>query len=121
MKERVFKLAGHEITSLAPGRGSCIATDRITVEGEKVGYMYREDPDPENAADSGWRFFSGTEDDAYANDPDNLQIYDVNTIANYDPEIIPFLDAEVPSAFARDAETGKLVEVEAPSGEEVDD
>jgi hypothetical protein len=113
-----------EIKSLAPGRGSCIATDKITVQGEKVGYMYREEPDPDNAAgahDSGWHFFSGTEDDAYANDPGNLQIYDVNTIANYDPEIIPLLDAAVPSAFARDPETGKLVEVEAPSGEEPDE
>lgn len=121
MRERVFKLKAHEITSLAPGRGSCIATDMITVQGDKVGSMYREDPDPENAADSGWHFFSGTEDDEYANDPSNLQIYDVNTIANYDPEIIPFLDAAAPSAFARDDETGQLVEVEAPSGEEPDE
>lgn len=121
MTSKVFKLRADEIKPLAPGRGSCIATDMITVHGEKVGYMYREDPDPENAADSGWRFFSGTEDDEYANDPSNLQVYDVNTIANYDPEIIPFLDAPVPSAFARDGDTGKLVEVDAPSGEEPDD
>lgn len=118
--KKIFKLEAVEIKSLAPGRGSCFATDMITVQGEQVGYMYREDPDPENATDSGWHFFSGTEDDAYANDPDNLQIYDVNTIANYDPEIIPFLDAAVPSAFARDPETGKFVEVEAPSGDEPD-
>jgi hypothetical protein len=118
MKQRVFKLKANEIKPLVPGRGGCIATDLITVQGERVGYMYREDPDPEKATDSGWRFFSGTEDDDYANDPDNLQFYDVNTIANYDPEIIPFLDAAVPSAFARDGETGKFVEVEAPEGEE---
>lgn len=121
MRKKVFKLKAEEIKELAPARGSCIATDMITVEGERVGYMYREEPDPENAADSGWRFFSGTEDDEYANDPSNLQVYDVNTIANYDPEIIPFLDADVPSAFARDAETGKLVEVEAPTGEDPDE
>ena len=120
MKERVFKLKAHEIKPLAPGRGSCIATDLITVQGERVGYMYRERPDPENKTDSGWHFFAGTEDDDYANDPGNLQIYDVNTIANYDPEIIPLLDAPSPSAFARDNETGEFVEVEAPSGEEPD-
>src|ERR1019366_7941458 len=91
VRTQVFKLKADEIKPLAPGRGSCIATDLITVGGEKVGYMYREDPDPENAAGSGWRFFSGTVEDEYANDPDNLQVYDVNTIANYDPEIIPFL------------------------------
>jgi hypothetical protein len=79
MRKKVFKLKAEEIKELAPARGSCIATDMITVEGERVGYMYREEPDPENAADSGWRFFSGTEDDEYANDPSNLQVYDVNT------------------------------------------
>jgi hypothetical protein len=111
-----FKIAADEFKDLATGRGSCIATDKITVDGEKVGYMDREQPDEGDAVDSGWRVFSGTEDDDYANDPDNLALYDVNTIANYDPEIVPFLDAPVPSAFARDDETGELVEVDAPSG-----
>jgi hypothetical protein len=120
VKAKRFKLEATEIKPLAPGRGSCIATDMITVRGEKVGYMYRESPDVENEVDSGWRFFSGTEDDAYANDPDNLQIYDVNTIANYDREIIPFLDAPAPVAFARDGETGAFAEVEAPAGEGAD-
>ena len=120
MKQRVFKLKANEIKPVAPGRGHCIATDLITVHGERVGYMYRERPDPANETDSGWHFFSGMEDDDYANNPDNLQFYDVNTIANYDPEIIPFLDAPIPSAFARDSETGEFVEVEAPSGEEPD-
>ena len=39
----------------------CIATDRIMVDGEKVGYMYRENPD--FVGDSGWRFTAGDEDD----------------------------------------------------------
>lgn len=36
----------------------CLATDQITVEGMKVGYMYRESP--LNEFDSGWRFFLAT-------------------------------------------------------------
>ena len=39
------------------------ASDRITKEGFKVGYMYREQPD-EGRPDSGWRFLAGNEDDA---------------------------------------------------------
>jgi len=31
----------------------------------------------------------------------NLAFYNVNTVANYDPEIIPLLDAPVGSAFYR--------------------
>jgi hypothetical protein len=38
-------------------------------------------------------------------------VYDVNTIANYDPEIIPFLDAPVGSAFERENGTGLFAEV----------
>jgi len=40
----------------------------------------------------------------------NHAIYDVNTIANYDPEIIPFLNAPIGSAFERDSD-GKIVEI----------
>ena len=77
-----FKLSADQIRSLARGRGSCIASDHITVEGLPVGYMYREQGD--SALDSGWRFFSGAESQQYADNPDNFALYDVNTIANYD-------------------------------------
>jgi len=68
--------------------GSCIASDKITVEGLPVGFMYREEPDTE--PDSGWRFFSGTETQDYADTAENLMYYNVNTIANYD-SAIPYL------------------------------
>ncbi|MGH9959261.1 MAG: immunity protein Imm33 domain-containing protein [Pyrinomonadaceae bacterium] len=42
-------------------------------------------------------------------DPDNLGVYDVNTAANYDMDIVPYLDSPVGSAFVRDQETGKFV------------
>jgi hypothetical protein len=93
MKEKKFKLSGDQIKELIVSIGSCFASDKITVDGLPIGYMYRESPNfPE---DSGWRFFSGTEDQEYADDPENLMIYDVNTIANYDPNIIPYLDMEI--------------------------
>ena len=85
--EKEFKLNG-KIKRLIPKIGGCLATDKITVEGLKVGYMYREKPDRE--IDSGWRFFSGTENQDYANDVSNVMVFDVNTIANYDPSIIPY-------------------------------
>jgi hypothetical protein len=61
--------------------------------------MYRTAPT--NPFDSGWAFLGGDEDDAYMNDPSRHAIYDVNTIANYDPDIIPHLDAPVGSALIR--------------------
>jgi hypothetical protein len=113
MTERKLFIPGGAIDpALAPGRGSCYATDAITVEGEKVGFMYREQPD--DPIDSGWRFFAGTESQQYLDDPKNLAIYDVNTIANYDPEIILLLDAAIGSAFERRSDVG-LIKTRFPS------
>ena len=66
----------------------------------------------DNDVDSGWRFLSGRESDDYMDDPDNVGVYDVNTIANYDRDIIPHLDAPVGSAFERDGGTGAFTEVD---------
>lgn len=90
MKEENYKLKANDIVDLIPQMGACFATDMITVDGMKVGYMYREAPDKD--IDSGWRFFSGTENQEYVDDPNNTNIYNVNTIANYDNAIIPYLD-----------------------------
>ena len=94
-----FKLAASEIKPLVHGYGGCISSDMITVEGYPVRFMYRERPS--NDLDSGWRFLSSFEDDQYMNNPDNHAVYDVNTIANYDPSIIPLLDSPVGSVFEK--------------------
>ena len=93
MKEKKFKIKKEQLRDLINGMGSCIATDKITVEGVPVAYMYREEPDLEH--DSGWRFFSGTENQEYVDNPENSMMYDVNTIANYDSSIIPYLQMEI--------------------------
>jgi hypothetical protein len=108
-KKKPFALTADQIKPLATGRGACIATNMITVDGNRVAFMYRQAPD--NDVDSGWRFMSGFEPPDYMDDPSNHAIYDVNTIANYDPEIIPFLDAPMGSAFERENGTGPLAEV----------
>ena len=67
---KVFALDSSQIKPLATGMGACYATDRITVEGRQVGFMYREQPDAE--LDSGWRFMAGNEPQEYMDEPDNL-------------------------------------------------
>jgi hypothetical protein len=104
--KKQFKLNASDLKPLVSGYGSCLATDRITVDGLRVGYMYREAP--RNATDSGWHFFSGDESQQYVDNLRNLGIYNVNTIANYDPEITPFLDKAIGTAWARD-ESGKFI------------
>ena len=98
-KKSHFKLNQNDIQKLVPNMGYCFATNKITTEGFKVGYMYREIP--ENKLDSGWRFFSGTESQTYVDNPNNIQIYDVNTIANYDKAIIPYLGSLFGSEYER--------------------
>ena len=67
------------------GPSGCMAFNRITVDGCKVGYMYREEPDADATfPDSGWRFFVGDEDESYTDNPDNFHIFNLNTICNYD-------------------------------------
>ena len=83
-----------------PNGEGCFASDRITREGFKVGYMYREQPD-EGSPDSGWRFLAGDEDDEYINNPENLHLFSLNTICNYDRDIIPHLKSAVGSAYIR--------------------
>jgi hypothetical protein len=70
--------------------------------------MYRGEPD--NEIDSGWRFFAGDESQEYADTPDNFAIYEVNTICNYDPAVVPYLNAPNGSAFGRVKGTEKFEE-----------
>lgn len=50
--------------------------------------MVREKPD-EGRPDSGWRFMAGNEDNEYMNNPNNHHVFSINTICNYDKDIIP--------------------------------
>lgn len=106
-----FRLPPDQIRPLIPAMGGCYASDRITVDGAPVGWMYRESPD--NDTDSGWRFFAGDEDDAFASDHERFGFHDVNTICNYDPEIVPILNTEAPCAFERSS-GGAFVAVDPP-------
>lgn len=114
-RPKAFKIPANQIRQLIPNMGGCFVSDRITVDGAPVGYMYREQPD--NDIDSGWRFFAGDESQEYTDTPDNFGIYDVNTICNYDPAIIPFLKTPVGSAFGRVAGTDRF-EAEEFAGED---
>ena len=102
-RNRDYHVKAEDVKSLLPdweGADGCIATNRITMEGYKVGYCYRENPD--GGWDSGWRFTAGDESEAYMDDPNNAGIYKLNTICNDDPDIIPLLNTPAPCAFERD-------------------
>ena len=102
-RNRDYHVKAEDVKALLPGwegADGCIATNRVTVEGCKVGYCYREEPD--GGWDSGWRFTAGDESEEYMDDPNNAGIYKLNTICNDDPDIIPLLNTPAPCAFERD-------------------
>ncbi|MCI9156177.1 MAG: DUF2185 domain-containing protein [Lawsonibacter sp.] len=116
-RKKEYKLWAPEFKLYLPdweGPSGCFATDHITVLGKKVGWCYRETPS-EGRPDSGWRFFSGEESDEYVNDINHTDVYDLNTICNYDPDILPLLTAPVGTAYARGADGKFHAEQYTPS------
>ena len=99
-----------EFEDLVPTGGTCYASNKITVDGMKVGYMHREEPSDE--FDSGWRFYSGTEDEDYVDNLENVMLYDLNTVANYDRAIIPLLKKPIGSEWERIEGTNKFQKLE---------
>ncbi len=118
MSTKQFKLSAAQIQPLVRDAGACFATDMITVDGHPVRFMYRDEPEHEH--DSGWRFLSRLEDDEYMNEPAHHAIYDVNTIANYDPSVIPLLAAPVGSAYEKQETDGPFELVIDWDGREAD-
>jgi hypothetical protein len=108
MKKK-FALSPDKKLDLVPPMGGALATDRIMVDGMGVGYMYREKPI--NDMDSGWRFFEGNETPEYMSDNGNSGVYNVNTIANFDPTIIPYVSMPIGTKLERIPGTEKFREV----------
>lgn len=89
------------IDKLIESNLGCIVSNRISIDGCEIGYMYKEETSGENP-DSGWRFFAGDEDDDYTINPDNMHVFSLNTLCNYDKKIIPLLDSPINTAFFKD-------------------
>ena len=74
---------------------------KITKEGWKVGYMFRDEPDDEEEDDSGWQFFAGNEDDDYDEDPENVEMIPVAAVVELDPDVEEYLGSPAGSSFVR--------------------
>jgi len=88
--------------------GYVIVSKEITNENKPVGYFYREEPD--NDRDSGWRFFSGEENQSYVDDANNFSKFNASTLLNISPQVRYFLDASYPIAF--ELLDGEFIEVD---------
>ncbi len=85
---------------------SGVASDRILVDGYRIGVMLREtSKDPR---DSGWRFFAGDESSEYLADPGNFGVVSLNLIVNYSPDVIAHIESPVGTLLARNEETDEF-------------
>jgi hypothetical protein len=99
MVNKKYFISDYEIIKIIDSKIGCIASDLITVSGEKCKYMYREEPI--NKFDSGWRFFSGNETQEYTDDANNFSFYKINTILNYDIDVIKFIEMPIGTELER--------------------
>ncbi|MGC4089188.1 MAG: DUF2185 domain-containing protein [Polyangiaceae bacterium] len=99
MPPKRLRFTPDQLEPLTAEVGTCIASDKIVVDGEAVGFMVREAST--GPRDSGWRFFSGSESLDYMNDPSKLGVHELNLLANCDRDVVPLLAAPIGSAFER--------------------
>lgn len=92
---------------LASKELGCYVTDRISMDGVPIQYAERQLPNP-NYPDSGWKFMAGDETTDYLGNANNIGIFTLNHIANYDETLLPILDAPVGSVYVRN-EMGDFV------------
>lgn len=89
------------------GAMGCVVSDRITVHGEPVGYLYRQATN--RPGDSGWSFLAGTESETELGSANFADVWTLNELANFDRRVIPLLESPIGSAFLTDELTGMLV------------
>lgn len=105
-----FLIRPNEIRQITDKRGGCLVSDKITVDGKKVSFAYREMPDASFPNDTGWRFLAGDEDDEYLNNSGNFDVFNLNTICNYDDEVAQILDGKIGESYYRNTDSFVLDE-----------
>ena len=94
------------------GARHCRVSKRIMADGCPAAFCCREEPDSDDIGwDSGWYFEAGDEAEAYPDEDAEYGIYDLNTICNLCPDILPLLNAPYGTAFERD-ENGEWQKLE---------
>lgn len=91
----------------------CFVTNRVIVDGEQVGFLYREEPDREE--DSGWRFMCGDESDDYMDSAKNIQLVSLGAVLSCDDRVLSLLDHAAPVAFQWDTASKTFVIAEMPA------
>ena len=77
-----------------------LASDKVIGPGvDPVLFAYRETA--ANDQDSGWRFFHGDEDEAYADDPGNIALCPISSFLEIDPSLRVIINRPHGTAWSR--------------------
>ena len=88
----------------------CYVTKDLVDHTKKVKYMYRGKPD--NDDDSGWRFFSGDEEQTYVDNPANTLWASLQEVVDgIDSSVIKYLESEIGSEYARENEIDEFQKI----------
>ncbi|MGV3504715.1 MAG: immunity protein Imm33 domain-containing protein [Adhaeribacter sp.] len=79
---------------------SALVSNKCLEPGGVIRFLYREATDRKE--DSGWRMFSGLEDDDYANNEENISIVNIGFLLDKDPMLLVPLKGEVGAVFERE-------------------
>ncbi len=74
-------------------------TKMAFLPNEIIRFAYREKPDREQ--DSGWRFFTGHEDDEYTNNPNNTVLKEVGWLLDIEPTLDEFIREPAGAVYER--------------------
>ncbi|MBD2705342.1 DUF2185 domain-containing protein [Spirosoma sp. BT702] len=82
----------------------CFVTNKVLLEGNKIGYLYREESLGEKNGfyDSGWRITAGTESQEYLDSEGNSQFVSLGKVLNVDDSIVGLLEEPTGSIFEWD-------------------
>lgn len=78
-----------------------IVSKKVREGGWKICYGMRDEPT--NERDSGWYFGVGNEDNDYFNDPNNMELWSVNSALMFDGALSEFITAPYGTAIVRAA------------------
>lgn len=78
---------------------TAIVSKKVREEGFKIGYGIRMEPT--NERDSGWCFSVGNESEEYINDPQNLELWLINSVLMFDPDLNEFIASPYDTAIVR--------------------
>lgn len=84
-------------------QGYVIANKMVMAGKLPVLRVYREKPD--EVGDTGWRIFSGTEDESYANEAANFGIYDILEVVKMDGALKEIFEAPAGVEYIKDTVT----------------